>query len=270
MRQPDTGRGFRVLVATDASAHSQAAIDAAVVLARGDDAQLLGLFIEDDNLLRFVALPFAWVTPRYGGGRLPLTASVVLAEMQAQARAAAAALARAATAGAVRWQFRTLRGPWPATLVDAAEDADLVTVGRAGRRHRAQPGIGVVLPALARRSSASTLIVSHGQRAGGPVLILDAGTELSPAAERLGAEVAARLGAVHETMAGSSVRRVDDTEAADATAHAQLHPAVAALATQLDKTAPGLLVLPADWPLLEAGGLSAVLDWLPCPVLLAR
>lgn len=265
-------RRLRILVATDASAASQAAIAVAVTLARGDDAQLLGLFVEDANLLRFVALPFAWATSRYAGDRVPLTASAVLGDMQARARAAAAALAQAAGAGAVRWQFRTRRGPWPGTLLDAAQEVDLVTVGRASLRRPGQPGLGVVLGALTRHSPASTLIVSHGQRAAGPVVILDAGTALSTAAGRLGAEIAARLGEVPEVLLLPAQGQGVDGDAVAAAAARVVggHPAVAVLAPHLADAEPGFLVLPADWPLLDDGGLSALLDWLPCPLLLAR
>lgn len=263
-------RRLRILVATDASAPSQAAIAVAVALARGDDAQLLGLFVEDANLLRFVALPFAWATSRYAGDRVPLTASAVLGDMQARAHAAAEALAQAAGAGAVRWQFRTRRGPWPGTLLDAAQEVDLVTVGRASLRRPGQPGLGVVLRALAWRSPTSTLIVSPGQSAAGPVVILDTGTGLSAAAGRLGAEIAARLGEVPEVRPLPAQWADGDAAAMAAAKATGGQRAVAVLAACLADVAPGFLVLPADWPLLDDGGLSALLDWLPCPLLLAR
>ena len=49
----------RILVALDASPHSQAALDAAATLAARVSAELQGLFIEDVNLLRLAELPFA-------------------------------------------------------------------------------------------------------------------------------------------------------------------------------------------------------------------
>ena len=48
----------RILVAVDASHHSIAALEAAVELATRFQAELLGLYVEDINLLRLAQLPF--------------------------------------------------------------------------------------------------------------------------------------------------------------------------------------------------------------------
>ena len=49
----------RILVAVDASTHSLAALEAASVLAEVLNAELVGIFVEDINLLRLAGLPFA-------------------------------------------------------------------------------------------------------------------------------------------------------------------------------------------------------------------
>ena len=49
----------RILVALDASPHSLAALRAAAELAADLDAELVGIFVEDINLLRLSDLPLA-------------------------------------------------------------------------------------------------------------------------------------------------------------------------------------------------------------------
>ena len=49
----------RILVALDASRHSLAALEAAAELAARLKAELVGLFVEDIDLLRLAGLPFA-------------------------------------------------------------------------------------------------------------------------------------------------------------------------------------------------------------------
>ena len=49
----------RILVALDASPHSLAALEAAAELAASLRAELIGLFVEDANLLRVAGFPFA-------------------------------------------------------------------------------------------------------------------------------------------------------------------------------------------------------------------
>ena len=49
----------RILVALDASAHSLAALQAASEMAAWMESELVGLFLEDINLVRLAGLPFA-------------------------------------------------------------------------------------------------------------------------------------------------------------------------------------------------------------------
>ena len=49
----------RILVALDASRHSLAALEAASELAEALKAELVGIFVEDVNLLYLAGLPFA-------------------------------------------------------------------------------------------------------------------------------------------------------------------------------------------------------------------
>ena len=58
MDENDTMQIKRIIVALDASAHSQAAMDAAASIAELLEAELIGVFVEDINLVRVAQLPF--------------------------------------------------------------------------------------------------------------------------------------------------------------------------------------------------------------------
>ena len=62
----------RILVALDASTHSLAALETAAGLAARLEAELVGLFVEDINLLRAAELPFARETSFYSSSLRPL------------------------------------------------------------------------------------------------------------------------------------------------------------------------------------------------------
>ncbi|MGD8821809.1 MAG: universal stress protein, partial [Anaerolineales bacterium] len=49
----------RILVAVDASSHSRAALEAAAELAASLEVELVGIFVEDINLMRLAELPIA-------------------------------------------------------------------------------------------------------------------------------------------------------------------------------------------------------------------
>jgi hypothetical protein len=88
-------------------------------LARRMEAELVGLFVEDIELLHFAALPFAHEV----GGASALRREVDVAGMErmmhARAEELRAALAEALDEGSVQWTFRVERGPLPRQVLAA-------------------------------------------------------------------------------------------------------------------------------------------------------
>ena len=62
----------RILVALDASQHSLAALEAASELAEALKAELVGIFVEDVNLLNLAGLPFVREVGYPSGAARPL------------------------------------------------------------------------------------------------------------------------------------------------------------------------------------------------------
>ena len=62
----------RILVALDSGTNAPAGLDVAVELARRLQAELQGLYVEDDDLFRIAALPFTTQVNLTTGGRQPL------------------------------------------------------------------------------------------------------------------------------------------------------------------------------------------------------
>ena len=122
----------RILVALDASPHSMAALEAAAELAAGLQAELLGVFVEDVNLLRLAGLPFAREVHAFSAIPRALDSQEIERELRAQAERARRALARAAEREQVRWTFRVVRGPVLEELLAASAQADLISLGKQG------------------------------------------------------------------------------------------------------------------------------------------
>jgi len=116
----------RVVVSLDPAPPSRAALEAAAALAARLDAELVGLFVEDVDLLHFAALPFAHEIGFGSAARRPLD----LAAMELQLRALGAEvrqmLEQTAARSSLRWSFRVARGSPAAELLAAAAEADLV------------------------------------------------------------------------------------------------------------------------------------------------
>jgi hypothetical protein len=92
-------------------------------------AELIGLFVEDVDLIHFAGLPFASEVGYVSAARRTLDVNAMERSLRALAREAHDALRAAAVERSARWSFRVTRGSAPAELLAAAQDADLVILG---------------------------------------------------------------------------------------------------------------------------------------------
>jgi hypothetical protein len=113
----------RIVIELGPAVPAEAALRAAASLAARAGAELLGLFVEDPELLRFAALPIAHEIGLASALRRPLDAAVVERALRAQALEAERRLAAAAAAAAARWSFRVARAQAKAALLGAAIEA---------------------------------------------------------------------------------------------------------------------------------------------------
>lgn len=148
MSEADRGLPLRrILVASDASALGLSALARASELAARLDAELMALFVEDLNLLRLAALPFAGELGRESGTRRSLELQVLERSLRADAEKAQRTLAEAAQRVPLRWSFSVTRGRLPAVALDPVHAADLVVLGlgRAVAAARVQRGAVALL-----------------------------------------------------------------------------------------------------------------------------
>lgn len=152
----------RILVALDASPPSEAALEGAARLATRLEAELLGLFVEDIDLLNLAGLPFARESCFSFALSRRLMAEDMERALRAQAGRARALLEETATRQSLRWSFRVVRGRIAEELQVAAEQADLVASG---------------LPSHARTGRGPAPIAGAAPR---PVLFMPRGATLLP------------------------------------------------------------------------------------------
>lgn len=125
---PTTERA-RILLALDARGISAELMGHIVTMAARLQAELHGLFVEDERLLRAATLPFAREVAASGRERALEPARVQSASDDAAA-AAALLLADHATRQDVRWSFATRAGLRLRAALDAAVDADVLLPAR--------------------------------------------------------------------------------------------------------------------------------------------
>jgi len=171
----------RILVALDTPGRSTEIIDCAAILAFRLQAELTGLFIEDVNLLRLAALPFAHELPCASLLERRLDPPVMERILRAQAAAIRQRLANSATRANIPWSFEVRRGHVLDELLALAPAADLLVIGEfdqaivpiGEQRH--------LCCQLLLRSSCSILVQHYSADGAQAVLVLYDG---SPAADR--------------------------------------------------------------------------------------
>ncbi len=174
----------RILLAIDGSPPSLTAMQAAVDLSAGLDAELVAVFVEDLNLLRMAELPIASEVSHYTASIHRLPPERIRRQLKAQASQARAALARQARRQAVAWKFIVLQGDISLELLAKAESADLMILGKAGWSKARRMGSTTRL--VIREAPSFVLVLQQGVPWARPVLLVYDG---SPAAGR-GLEVA--------------------------------------------------------------------------------
>jgi nucleotide-binding universal stress UspA family protein len=137
----------RVLIALDSSIDSLRALDEAAEMAARINAELVGIFVEDTNLLNLASLPCASEVGSATGFSRSLNASVVGRTLKSIAERARLAMAQAAEQRQVRWSFTTSRGTLLGQLIDASNPEGTVLAGssRGGWRVASKPARSVLL-----------------------------------------------------------------------------------------------------------------------------
>jgi nucleotide-binding universal stress UspA family protein len=271
----------RILVGLDASLHSLAALEAASELADALKAELVGIFVEDVNLLRLAGLPFAREVRYLSSVDRPLDSPSMERALRIQAEQARRTLAGVARRRQIRWSFRVVRGQVATELLTAAQEADLLALGRASWALTRRVRLGATAREVVTQALRPVLLLQHGHAICSPVQLVYEG---SPAARRALATAAHMVSMTggHLTVmvvAAAPVVAQRLQEEVDVRLQAQqikgqyrqlVHPSAEELAQALRMAGGGTLIISADNPLLESEGLPALLDAIDCLVFLVR
>lgn len=280
-RRPWTIR--RILVALDASPHSLAALEAAIQMAMQSGAEVAGIFVEDVNLSRLAAMPFAREVCLISATSRQFDMECVERHLHAQATRIRHSLAGQAERASVRWSFHVARGSVAQEVLSAAADADVVVLGRSGSSLVRGRRLGSTARAVLSGAPRATMLVQQGTRIQAPFWVLYDG---SPPSRRA---LAAAAGMVAETNERLTVllpvADVDEAaalrdeiadwlRAREVSADYRVLSAsnVSALVQMLrvQGQGKGTLILPASTSVLEIDAVSELLDETQVPVLIVR
>jgi nucleotide-binding universal stress UspA family protein len=271
----------RILVALDASTHSAAALQAAAELASRVGAELLGLYVEDINLLRLGEMPFAQEVGQFTAMRRQLDIQEVERQIRGQTGQVRRMFEVTTRRTQVRWSFQVTRGTVANEVLGAASEVDALVLGRAGWSLVAPGRLGSTARAVLAEAPVLALIVPQGGCLGPPFLVLYDGSALA----RKALDVVARLMRVEEgpltvLLLTERPERVEplrsqvqdwSREQGMVIHYRSLSTSsVPNLVRMLHAEQCGTLVVPSRSDILGAEALRVALDQVEVPVLLVR
>jgi hypothetical protein len=160
---------------------SPSALAMAADLAQAMRLQLLGLFIEDDDLLHMAGLPFAREIAYPSARSRPIDPAAMERALQASAHAARQALQHRLAGLPVNWAFEVVRGPVVTRLLASVVQTDLIVLAApAGTATGAMPGSGAIVMSL-RAARAALMLVREDRPRGQPVAVLASPDASAPA-----------------------------------------------------------------------------------------
>jgi nucleotide-binding universal stress UspA family protein len=271
----------RILVGLDASPHSLAALEAATELAARFRAELLGLFVEDINLLRASELPFTREVRFFSGALRRLDTQQIERQLRAQAARARRALTASAGRSQVSWSFRVTRGTITSELLDAASEMDLIILGKSGWSPIGRRRLGSTARALLSDAPRLALILEEGTHVAPPVAVIYDGSPLAQKALVAAAALAQPEDSLLLLLILAEEQKAVQKLQAQAAEWLQKRGLLAryysltewnvpGLAHMLETERAGTLVLPAQSDLLQDDALLTLLDEIEIPILCVR
>ena len=184
----------RIVVAVDGTPSSLAALEATGELASAWGAEVVGLFVEDMNLLRMASLPFAHEVGSHSGAHRAVNPDAFERAFRSQAERARNTLWYVAERFRLSASFFVARGSVKAELQKALGDADMLSMGKGGGSVAAGLGLGTNAKALAAETGGIVLMFSHVASVSGPPAVVYDGSEVGEKALAAATELARALG----------------------------------------------------------------------------
>jgi len=271
----------RIVVAMDASAHSQAALEAAITMATRFGAQLQGLYVEDVNVLRIAGLPNAHEFGIHSARWRRVTAGDVERQLRVRSREVQEEFQRLTARAAVLGTFHVARGTVDIEIRAAAAQADMLVVGRVGWSQLRRRQVGSTARALCGAAETDVIAVLHaGTRIDPPLMVVWHGGDPSERTLALAAGLATGTTPIELLAVAQDDVQLETAELALDKALAELglanrrHRMVLPSSADLVQAArvfgAGTLLAPGCLACLEEDGLVSLLSQVDVPILLVR
>lgn len=175
----------RVLVAMDATGPSKAALKSAAEIAARLRVELLGLFVEDINLLQLASLPFAREFVYGSSTGRKMDSTDMERSLRIQAERLRKNLEITAESAQVPYSFIVTRGKVASALLSVAAEHDLLVLGKVIKKTEHEYRLGAITQSIITHACCSVALLEHYGTPERPVIVLYDGSETSQRALEL-------------------------------------------------------------------------------------
>lgn len=256
----------RIVIALDTDSLSSPAIETAAGLAIALHAELAALFIEDINLRRLAALPFAMEFGVASAQSRRFDVAALERALGAQVRKLRRALRDASRGLPLGWTLEVVRGDLVALVLDRTTMADILVLGRTRRTGYSGGPAGRAM-ARVPVTRHPILVVYDGSEAGARAL------EAAQALDRTaGGGVVVGIEAPSPERFAVLRRQAEQALAAQGQASAAYLrlPDIAAVGAEAMQRRAGVVLLPAAGLAGAPHELKRLVEVIDCPVVLVR
>jgi K+-sensing histidine kinase KdpD len=271
----------RIIFALDSATESPDSLEAAAELAERLHAELVGLFVEDANLLRSAALPFVREINLASGQWQAFEPAAIERDMRARADRARRLIEAVARRRHLAFSFQVARGEVGREIAAAAGETDLIVLEGLTEILRGRVQMGSGARAVARQTARTVMVLRRG--------VLDARNFLvayedTPEADRA-LVIAARLAAANRATLAVLVIAVDSPKAEELRERATKvlervgiegtveilgEPSLIDLCGFARRIQHAVLVVGANGAFAKGAAADKLMDEISCPLVLVR
>lgn len=269
----------RILVAVDTSAHSRAALKAAVTLAKITKADIHGLFVREEHWSRISRLPSATAINELTGETSSLEEESLEKEIKRLQRRLRRQLKYFSLQHEINHSWKTAQGKVAEEILAAAQEADLITIGRRGRSLMRQRKLGSTAKAIIQQAEKPVLILKKGLSLDKNITAVYDTSEKSQHALKLAMALAERnegrlsILVVSDDQQTSSQRdktieKLVEQSPVPVKITTLRRPDIGQFINVINHEHSGLLVIAKNQQFLQTAILETTLKYLNCPILM--
>jgi nucleotide-binding universal stress UspA family protein len=269
----------KILVAIDTSGHSRAALEAAATLARITEAQVHGLFVQEEQWNCIGQLPSLSAINELTGHSQALEEGSIEQQVELLKQRLHRQLRTVSRQHQINHSWQTARGKVAEEILEAAKEADLITIGRRGRSFMRKSNLGSTARAIIRKADKPVLILKKGLELGQTITVVYNASAESQKGLRLALSIAQKnesklwILVMDENSGGSEQRdKTVEQMVEDASVPVNVtifqKPNVGQFLNVVNYQQSGMLVIPKNQSFLQGDALEITIEHIQCPVLL--